>query len=644
MSDPDSAESVRTPWARPVRDLIARMTLEEKAAQLGAIVLPAEGDTPPVPGIGVVYVPTSAPDGAARLAAFRQTTSGDRLGIPVLPLAIGPDHDRPFPPPLGRVATWDPRLAERMAASTARAQRAAGLYGHLVPAGSTSDRGDEASGPPAVSDPVLAATFATARIQGAQGRSAGRSNPIGPDHVAMLVSLGVWPDGQWHERALRTRLLAAAEAAVRAGAAAVVPTPAVNAGVPTHTDVWLLREVLRREWRFGGAVLAHPGAVDALDTGYHIAGGPDQAVALALEAGVDVVGTGTDRLVALVRSGAASSWLVDDAVAAVLTLKFRLGLLGTPGPEPPVAVPDADEDSAARVARTALTRSLVLLTDPTGVLPLAGARSVDVVPGAVDSPDVVALAGALGATLPGVAVRAGTGTGTVGPSSADTVVVVTARPEDAVRTAESAVTAGRCCVVVVTGDRVHALDALAATTASVLVCWRPLGEHADVLAEVLAGRAEPGGRLPLALPAGPGGPATFPLGHGTGYTTFEYSRLAISPAVLDGGDVLRVRCWVTNTGRRSGRDVVQVYLANPTGRTVVTGGTTLAAFSAVEVDAGQSLAVTIRLPLSRLAVWNRTMRHILEPGTVDVLVGRSATDIRLRGTVTVAAHPSHWRM
>lgn len=649
MTDPVSSEGPRSPWSRPIRDAVAAMSLEEKAAQASATVLSADDDAPPVPGIGILYVPTSTPDVAARLAAFRATADG--TGVPVLPLALGPDHDRPFLPPLGRVATWDLRLAERMAASTARALRTAGLYGHLVPAGSDTDRGTDASGPPAVSDPVLAATFAVARVHGAQGRTAGRAHPIDAHHVAVVAPLGVWPDGHWHERVLRTDLLAAAEAAVRAGAAAVVPSPASNAGVPAHSDEWLLRGVLRREWRFAGSVLAHPGAVGALETAYRIADGPEQALALAMEAGVDVVGGGAaqvERLVALVRSGALSTWLLDDAVAAVLTVKLRLGLIGPaqPPPVPPVAPDDvADgagtvEETASRVARTAFTRSLVLLADPAGNLPLRTPRIVDVTPGAADSSDAAGLARALADALPRTLVRDGRAPW---PEPGDLVVVVSARPEDAVRAAETAVASGRRCIVVVTGDRVRGLAALAATTATVLVCWRPLGEHARLLTDVLVGRDEPAGRLPLAL-RGPAEDAVdaFPLGHGTGYTTFEYSRLAVTPSVLDGGDVVRVRCSVTNTGKRHGREVVQVYLANPTGRTVVTPGVALAAFSTVEVAAGQTLPVTIRLPLASLAVWNRTMNHILEPGTVDVLVGRSAVDIRLRGTVTVAAHPSRW--
>jgi hypothetical protein len=650
MNGPVPIDRGRAFWPRRIRTLVAGMTLEQKAEQISATVLPAADEiTDEQPGAGIAFVPVSAPDAAERVAAFersvrRRAPAGGPAPIPVLPIALGSEMPRRFLPRLGRLASWDLRLTERLAASTARSLRSSGLYGHLVPTGSGSEPGDGA-------DPLLAAMFQTARVHGAQGRSAGRSNPIGPGHIAVVMPLGVYPDGQWHERTLRTSLLTAAEAAVRAGAAIVVPSPAGNAGVPTHTDGWLLREVLRQEWRFTGIVVAHPGAVDALDSGYRIAADPDEAIALALEAGVDVISTpdASRRLAALVGRGAVPTWLVDDAVAAVLACKLRLGLLGDPdSPPPEPSLPGAGRGehlAGSPLARQALTRALVLLSDPTGVLPLDPHGTVDVVPGVGGSPDVTPLAAALAAALPRALVRAGPAVASADP--AGTVVIVTSRPEDAVLRAEAAITSRRRCAVLVTSDRVHSLGALAATTATVLVCWRPLGGHAGTVADVLTGRAEPGGRLPLALSRDPvdGRPAavTFPLGHGGGYTSFAYSRLVISPAVLDGGDVVRVQCWITNTGTRHGREVVQAYLANPTGRSVVMPGPSLAAFSTVEVAAGQTLPVTVRLPLDRLAVWNRSMQQILEPGTIDVLVGRSAGDIRLRGTVRIAARPSRWR-
>lgn len=656
MSGSTPIDRGRAVWPRRIRDLLTVMTLEQKAEQISAIVLPRPEeitDERPGAGAGVVFVPASAPDAVERVAAFersmrRRAAQGGPAAIPALPLALGSDLPRRFLPRLGRLASWDLRLTEGMAASIARSLRTSGLYGHLVPAGADTASGDGA-------DPLLAAMFQTARVHGAQGRSAGRTNAISPGHIAVVMALGVYPDGQWHERTLRTSLLAAAETAVRAGAAIIVPSPAGNAGVPAHTDGWLLRDLLRQEWRFTGIVVAHPGALDALDSTYRIAADPDEAIALALEAGVDVISTPTasQRLVAMVRRGAVPTWLVDDAVAAVLACKLRLGLLGdsdSPPPEPSLpGAARATQEAGSTLARQALSRALVLLSDPAGVLPLDPGGSVDVVPGVVGSPDVEALATALSAVLPRAAVRAGPS-----PTSADpagTVVVVTSRPEDAVQTAEAVITSGRRCAVLVTSDRVATVGALAATTATVMICWRPIGGHADTVADVLVGRAEPGGRLPLALSRDRSGDlgaeratgVTFPLGHGGGYTTFDYSRLTISPAVLDGGDVVRVQCWVTNTGTRHGREVVQAYLDNPTGRSVVTRGPSLAAFSTVEVAAGQTLPVTIRLPLDRLAVWNRSMQQILEPGTIDVLVGRSVGDIRLRGTVRIAANPSRWR-
>jgi len=91
---------------------------------------------------------------------------------------------------------------------------------------------------------------------------------------------------------------------------------------------------------------------------------------------------------------------------------------------------------------------------------------------------------------------------------------------------------------------------------------------------------------------------------------------------------------VTNTGNRPGRDVMQVYLGRRTG-TIATPGPSLVAFSPVRLGAGQSLSVTVQIPPDRLAVWDRSMRHVLQPGTIEVLVGRSAADIRLSGTLAV---------
>lgn len=661
MSDTDSSEapSTRPVWDRRVRELLARMTLAEKVGQISTTVLPPAGSTidPGVTGPppGIVLVPAMpAREMAARVEAFQQALDGTRLRVPALPVAIGGvlTHGLPGATAVWAAATWDMTTVERMAADEAASLRSAGVLATLGSLVAGPDLG-----PAAVADPVLASAVAVACVRGAQGRDAGRTGLIGAHRVAVVIPLGLSRDGSWHERTMRTSVLAAAEAAVRAGAAIVVPSGASNAGIPGHTDSWLLTQVLRHDWGFTGIVVSAAGAIQGLVTRYGVAAGIDQAIAEAIEAGVDVINSGPDaidRVVELVENGAMPQWLVDDSAATVLQLKLRLGLLDHDDPVAPVSLADTEEDTPSGVVARAVLGSLVLLTDPTGALPLPTTGVVHVVSTddgpdgtrswggdpAATAPEGHELVQALKSFLPQADIRAGMpgpvddARPALDPGSS-TVLVLTTEPEAAAPLVGRVVASGRRCVVLLCSDLIDRLDELATTTASVLLCWRPLHRNVDLVAAVLAGRAEPEGRLPRSLPVLPTPRSvSYPLGHGSGYTSFAYSRLRIAPTVLLGRESVRVRCLVTNTGARAGREVVQVYLGSRTG-TIAIPGPSLAAFTTVRLGAGQSLAVAVQIPPERLAVWDRTMRHVLQPGTVEVLVGRSAGDIRLSGTLAV---------
>jgi len=166
-----------------------------------------------------------------------------------------------------------------------------------------------------------------------------------------------------------------------------------------------------------------------------------------------------------------------------------------------------------------------------------------------------------------------------------------------------------------------------------VLCWQPVHLHPDTHADVLLGAAEPGGRLPVPI-TGDGGRVVCPLGHGAGYTTVEYSHLRITPDRGPGPPQLVVQCRVTNAGDRMGKEVVQVYLRDEVA-SVARATASLAAFTTVELEPGRTVTVPLRTPAARLAVWNRAMRHVIEPGAFTVFVGRSALDLRLRGTVVV---------
>jgi beta-xylosidase len=667
--------SARPPAARRrfVGELLAGMTAAEKTGQLVGVTLGRSGAAGIAAGVvagsgpGLVAITPRPLGEMTRQAAETQLriAGAARLRIPALVLATGEPTDLPpFPVPLARAATWNTDLVGRVAATSAATLSAAGLHATMTPAAGPAllRTGAGGAGLPGGAlaaglgdDPVLAADVLRAHVIGLQGQPAARFGagqvaaalPGVGDVAARPVTAG---DQGWSPRYLRCAVWPPAEAGVRAGAGLVLPAATVNDGVPAHADSHLLQEVLRDAWGFDGVVVAGLADVAALAEQHHVTDGPDAALALAVESGIQVVltpgnggagGPGDDggthrRLTRLLTEGRLSPWLVDAAVTQVLLLKAALGLLDDAPPRPAVRA----AGSAARypLAATVGAESLVLLTDPRGVLPLrtSGPLLVAAAGRVRETAGVRALAAALGARHRGGGATLGADEADVGRAGAIVVVIDEADgPDTAAGLLGRMVASGVPCVALVCGGDPRAVGPLVATTSAVLLCWEPVAGNAATLAAVLLGEGEPGGRLPLTVP-GAGGTALFPLGHGGGYTNFEYSHLRIGPDRTQDGAQIVVQCRVTNTGDRPGKEVVQVHIHDDVA-SVVGPGSTLAAFAAVTVEPGRSATVTMRVPAARVALWDRAMRHVVEPGTFTVHVGRSAADVRLRGRFTVDA-------
>ena len=213
---------------------------------------------------------------------------------------------------------------------------------------------------------------------------------------------------------------------------------------------------------------------------------------------------------------------------------------------------------------------------------------------------------------------------------------------------------GRPTVVVLVGGSAITMPWLEEVGA-VVDAWYPGEVGGTAVADVLFGRANPAGRLPITFPMAEGqlplrynhkptgrgddyldltGQALFPFGHGLSYTTFEYSNLSITPTVMSPSDQATVRFRVRNSGRRAGDEVVQLYVRDllaSVARPVIQ----LEGFQRVHLAPGEERELTFTLGRDQLRMLDEGMRWIVEPGTFRVLIGASSKDIRLRGDLNV---------
>ena len=184
-----------------------------------------------------------------------------------------------------------------------------------------------------------------------------------------------------------------------------------------------------------------------------------------------------------------------------------------------------------------------------------------------------------------------------------------------------------------------------------LTAWYPGEQGGEAVADVLFGDYNPAGRLPVGIPRNVGQIPVFyskrpshnyidskaaPLysfGYGLSYTKFDYSDLTITPG--DGKDVYQiVSCTITNTGNCDGDEVAQLYIRDEVG-SVETPHMLLKGFQRVSLKQGESRRVEFRLTFDDLALYDLSLKQVVEPGTFKVMVGAASNDIRLRGSFEV---------
>jgi beta-xylosidase len=742
MENRVSTETWRDPEATPaerVRDLMDRMTVTEKIAQLYGVwvgvdaaagnVAPHQHEFAAAPpdwealissGIGqltrVFGTAPVAPEIGVRAVARsqRQIMAAGRFGIPAMVheeclTGLAAWQATAYPAPLCWGATFNPELVERMGARIGSDMRSLGVHQGLAPVLDVArdmrwGRVEETIS----EDPYLVGTIGSAYVRGLEstgvvatlkhfvGYSASRAGRnLAP------VSIG--------RREIADVLLPPFEMALRAGARSVMNAYVDLDGVAVAGDPEILTDLLRDTYGFTGTVVADYFSVAFLQMLHGAAGTSAAAAGLALAAGIDVelptVNCFGEPLIEAVQRGEVDIALVDRALQRVLTQKCELGLLDNDwSPDPPAIGEehiDLDDDESRQVARDLARQSIVLLSN-NGILPLKPGRRIAVIGPRADDPgamlgcysfplhvgvhhpdvpfgiDVPTVFEALREDFPvsyaeGCPVLGGTdddiakavalaqdadvcvavlgdkaglfGGGTSGEGCDAKDLRLPGRQEELL---EALLATGTPVVLVLLVGRPYEISRQSDRLAAIVCGFFPGEEGGPALADILSGRVNPSGRLPVSFPgestnqpstylAAPLGQRSevstvdptpvFPFGHGLSYTPVTWLDVKHSPSPWPTDGTCELVVSLRNESTIPACEVVQVYLHDPVAE-VARPVQQLIAARRVELEPGSTATLTIGLHADLTSYTGRSGHRQVDPGEVELRVGASSADIR----------------
>lgn len=698
------------PMEERIRDLIRRMSLAEKVAQL-------RNAAPAVKRLGLPAYDywNEALHGVAN------------NGIATV-----------FPEPIGGAASWNPSLF--------RAQ------GHVIGVEGRAKHNDYASKNNGDSKWWAGLTFWTPNInifrdprwgrgQETYGEDPHLTSEIGIEFVrgiqgddpnymlamacAKHYAVHSGPEADRHrfnavadERDLYETYLPQFERVVKEGKVAGVMSAynAIN-GVPASASEFLLTDVLRTQWGFSGYVVSDCDAIrDIWGPRFHeYVGTPEEAAAVAVKAGTNLCcGGDYNALVRAVQKELITEREIDQALYHTLWTRFRMGLFDPPDKVPFSKITLADNDTPQnRQVSLELARQSIVLLKNSGILPLQAGkykRIAVVGPnansrtmlegnyhGSASNP-VTILAGIREQAGPGVEVTYDIGS----PITPDRRTApwsgqdnATSRPvnelsQEALANARDAdliiyvggITAGqegesfdRSAIELpeVQGNLIKALHATGKPVVmvncsgsaialpwedenlpAIVQAWYPGGDGGRAVGEVLFGKVNPSGHLPITfyratsdLPSFTDysmtnrtyryftGKPLWAFGHGLSYTTFEYSNATLASESIAANGTVKLSFTIKNTGDRDGADVAQVYYRRVDSK-VEQPKQSLCAFQRVEVKAGESKDVTIEIPSQRLRYWDeQNDKYIVEAGKYELNLAAASDDIRVKVPFTV---------
>ncbi|MBC1832494.1 beta-glucosidase [Listeria seeligeri] len=625
-----------------------------------------------------------------------------------------------YPVNLARAASFHPELQQQVAEAIAEEISDKGV--HLALASALDilrdprwGRAEECYG----EDPYLAAELTAAITEGFQKNGkiavilkhfAAQGEPVG-GHNSGPVSIGV--------RELREVFLEPLRAGIAKGALGVMAAYNEIDGVPCHANKELLTTILRDEMGFEGIVMADGCALDRL---LKLNPDPKKAAKMAIEAGVDLSlwDNVFPFLEESVTAGVLNESVVDHAVRRILQVKFQLGLFENPYVKEAVSAPSANWK---KLNLQAAREGICLLKNEANTLPLKGKQKKlaivgpnadalynqlgdytapqnqaecvtvleglkSIVPkeweliyekgseirekvtdGILKAEELAEEADAIVLVLGGSSARnfnmeflSNGAVSSKGPNmdaGENVDVADIALPEVQLELFRAMKRTNKPVIVVMIQGRPIAIPEISEEADALLTAWYPGSVGGTAVAEVLVGKYNPSGKLPVSIPVSSGqipvyynqkaveykedyfdltGKPLYPFGYGLSYSSFKYHDLAINQervalSALLAGEKVDVTVTVENTSEVAGEEVVQLYIHDMES-SITRRKKELKAFKKIRIEPKEKVEVTLELDKTTFEVWSINNKYEMETGGIQIFVGGSS-DTTLVGQVTI---------
>jgi len=702
--------------------LLKKMTLAEKIGQLNQYNGDWEATGPVTTEVGNKLDAIKRGEvgsilnitGVKHTRVFQEAAMQSRLKIPLL---FGQDvihgYSITFPIPLGEAASWDIPAIERSARVAATEAAAGGIHWTFAPMVDIArdprwGRVMEGAG----EDPYLGSLIAGARVRGFQGKGLGNLDAVMAcaKHFAAYGAAIGGRDYNSVDMSLRTLweiYLPPFKAAVDAGAATFMNSFNDLNGTPASANNYLMRDILKGKWGFKGFVVSDWGSIGEMINHGYVKDNYEAAEA-SIKAGSDLdmeSRSYINNLAKLVADKKVSVAVIDEAVKRILTKKFEMGLF-----DDPYRYSNADRENSVlnapahiAAARDIADKSIVLLKNEGNLLPLSKELNSIALIGPLvksktemkgfwslnigDESRIVSLYEGMQQAAPKTNLLYAKGcditdTGKAGfdeayktAMQADVVVMAMGERPDMTGEAKSRsnihlpgvqeeliqkiMATGKPVVVLLMSGRPMVFNWTADHVPAILYTWWLGNQAGNAMADVLYGKYNPGGKLPITFPRtegqipiyynhfNTGRPAhgdndvnytsayidlpnspKFAFGHGLSYTTFKYSNLKLSKKSMQTNGAIIVTFDLQNTGKYAGEEVAQLYLRDLVSQPV-RPIKELKGFEKVMLQPGETKTITFAIDKQKLSFYNDQLQWITQPGDFRLMIGSASDDIRL---------------